>query len=155
MSARASQHDRTPAADDVDAELVTALRLAVMRLARQLRRHGSHDITPSQLSTLATIERHGPMTLRRVAEVENVQPPSVSRIVGALEGEGLVERTAHATDKRSALVQVTPHGSRVLEHIRSDREAWLRGRLADLTPAERATLAGTLPLLQQLIDGAP
>ena len=155
MSARATHTDRPTDADEVDPELVTALRLAVMRLARQLRRHGNQDITPSQLSTLATIERHGPMTLRRVAEVENVQPPSVSRIVGALEGEGFVERTAHATDRRSALVQVTPLGSRVLERIRSDREAWLRGRLADLTPAERKKLAGTLPLLQQLIDGGP
>jgi DNA-binding MarR family transcriptional regulator len=126
-----------------------------MRLARRLRQHSDPAITPSQLSTLSTIERHGPLTLRRVAELENVQPPSVSRIVGALEGEGLVERAAHATDRRSALVQVTPAGRTALDTIRSDREAWLRERLADLSETDRARLDAALPALERLVGGSP
>lgn len=149
-----SSGDAEPGSE-VDPELVTHLRLAVMRLARRLRQHSDPAITPSQLSTLSTIERHGPLTLRGVAELENVQPPSVSRIVGALEGEGLVERAAHETDRRSALVQVTPAGKAALEAIRSDREAWLRERIADLSQPDRKRLEAALPALERLVGGAP
>ncbi|MEZ5145104.1 MAG: MarR family transcriptional regulator [Acidimicrobiales bacterium] len=154
MSGKATTDDDS-AETPLDPELVSRLRLAVMRLARRMRQQGNQALTPSQLSTLSTIERDGPLTLGRVAELENVQPPSVSRIVGALEGDGLVERMVHETDRRSALVAITPAGEGALEAIRSDREAWLGEQVARLTPGERRRLDAALPVLERLLGSTP
>ena len=141
----------TPASGQTDSELVAGLRLAAMRLSRRLRRESGDDITPSQLAILATVERYGPLPLGRIAEVEGVQPPTVTRIVGWLEGEGLVKLVASTEDRRSKVVTVTAKGSKRLERIRSNRNAWLACRLDELTPAERSTVAEALPVLEKLL----
>src|SRR5947209_11398513 len=98
----------------VDTELPARLRLAITRVARRLRQEGDTEVTPSQMSALATIDRQGPITLSELASVEKVQPPSLTRVVAALEGAGLVSRTIDLADRRVARVAVTADGRRVL-----------------------------------------
>jgi DNA-binding MarR family transcriptional regulator len=131
---------------------ITRLRLAALRLARRLRQHTSHGITHSQLSALATIDRNGPLSLGELAQMENVRPPSISRIVAALEGDGYVERVVGATDKRVALVQVTPKASEELEAIRSERDAWLAERMGTLSEDDRRRIMEALPALEALLE---
>jgi DNA-binding MarR family transcriptional regulator len=135
-----------------DDETVNRLRMVVLRLSRRLRQQVHSGITPSQLSALAMVERHGPLTLGDLANLENVQPPSISRIVGALEGEGWVERTTDERDRRVSLVQTTATGRRELRQIRSERSAWLRRRLDSLDEADRRCLAEALPALERLLE---
>jgi DNA-binding MarR family transcriptional regulator len=135
-----------------DDETVNRLRMVVLRLSRRLRQQVHSGITPSQLSALAMVDRHGPLTLGDLANLENVQPPSISRIVGALEGEGWVERTADERDRRVSLVQTTAAGRRELRQIRSERSAWLRRRLDSLDEADRRCLAVALPALERLLE---
>lgn len=135
-----------------DASTTTRLRMAFLRIARRLRQQNRTGITPSQLSALATIDRHGPLSLGELAALENVQPPSISRIVGSLEGDGLVERAAGEHDRRVALVQVTPAGAAELRQVRQERDAWLAGRLDTLTASERKALLAALPALEKLLD---
>ena len=143
----------------MDQELVTRTRLAVLRLARRLRQQMVPGITPSQQSALAAIEHRGPLTLGELAAYENVQPPSITRIVGNLEAAELVERTTAAADRRVSLVQVTQRGRDELQAIRSQRDAWLAGQLATLTPRELATVRDALPVLDRILgldeDGQP
>lgn len=131
---------------------ISRLRLALSRLARRLRQEGAQGITQSQLSALAAIDRHGPLTLGELAAMERVSAPSISRVVGALEGEGLVSRAADPDDGRVALVEVTPAAHRQLEAIRRQRDAWLTRRVGALDPAERAALLAALPVLEHLLD---
>jgi DNA-binding MarR family transcriptional regulator len=135
-----------------DTELVTRTRLAVLRLARRLRQQTLPGITPSQQSALAAIDRRGPLTLGELAAFENVRPPSITRIVAALEAEQWVERTTDPDDRRVTTVQATDRGRRELRRIREERNAWLAERLADLDDEERARLAAALPVLERLID---
>jgi hypothetical protein len=65
---------------DLDAELTTRLRLGVTRLARKLRQQAEPGITPSLLMALSSIERHGRITMGELCAVEQVQPPSMTRI---------------------------------------------------------------------------
>src|ERR1700752_2984474 len=102
-----------------DTELASRLRLAVMRLARILRQKAQDPITPSQLSALVSVEREGPVTLGELASLESVQPPSMTRIVVALEERGLVVREADPADRRIARVHITATGRRLLEKNRS------------------------------------
>ncbi len=134
-------------------EDVARLRLVLLRLARRLRQNAP-GMTQSQLSALASVDREGPLTIGDLAALENVQPPSISRIVGALEGEGWIERVTDPRDARVALVQVTRKGRKELERIRADRDAWLDRRLVTLTPAERKKLHAALPALEHLLVSA-
>src|SRR5579883_2409655 len=134
----------------VEVAVTPRLRLATMRLARLLRQHDGAALSQSLLSALATVHRCGPMTLGRLAELERVQPPSMTRIVGHLEEKGLMARVPDETDRRVARVSVTPAGAAYLEEIRSQRDSYLADRLAELSPAERRALAAALPALERL-----
>jgi DNA-binding MarR family transcriptional regulator len=130
--------------------LPSQLRLAVMRLSRRLRQEAVGDITPSQLSALSTIERAGPLSLGDLADLERVAPPSMTRIAGRLEEEGLVVRKVDTTDRRIARVAISDTGRDLLKQTRTRRDAYLAARLRALSPEERATLARALPLLERL-----
>ena len=142
-----------PARDDATVlPLAASLRLAVMRLARRLRQQGEADITPSMLSALSTIERHGPMTLSELAAHERVQRPTVTTILGRLESAGLVAKDTDLDDRRVTWVSLSPEGRRFVEAARSKKTAYLARRLARLGAADREVLARALPILERLVD---
>ncbi|MCU0311073.1 MAG: MarR family transcriptional regulator [Acidimicrobiales bacterium] len=143
---------RDPAVDDATA---SRLRLAVLRLARRLRQESPPGITPSQLSALASIDHLGPVAIGDLAAHENVQPPTISRIVGTLEGDGWVERIGDENDRRIALVRATPKARRELARIRRDRNAYLARRLAHLSPDELDAVLTALPALERLLQEDP
>jgi len=135
----------------VDAEEVTRLRVVLTRLARRLRQTAGPGITPSQLSVLFTVDRSGPLTPGELADLEEVQPPTVSRIIGGLEGDGLVTRTAAEGDRRTAVVAITPAGRKTLSQIQLRRDVWLARRTDSLNERDGASLAAALPVLERLL----
>jgi len=133
--------------------LAAELRMAIMRTSRRLRQERStDDVTPGQYSVLAVLDRHGPCTPRELAAHEKVQPPSMTRTVAALAELGLVGRTEHPTDGRQVLVSLSAEGRVVVSETRRRRDAWLARRLAELTPAERDTLADAAALLLRVAE---
>lgn len=126
------------------------LRLVLMRLGRRIRQSATGELTPSQLSVLATIVTHGPLTLGDVAAHERVQPPSITRTVKALERLGLVARTS-ASDRRVTMVELTLVGEATMDEIRSARTQWLAEQLSTLGPQEVSRLSKALPILEQLL----
>lgn len=145
----------TPSQTRSDAGLATALRISVSRLARRLRAERQSkglepDLSDTQLAALAALERHTAMTPGELADHEKVQPPSMTRVITALEERGLVVRAPHATDRRQVVLTVTDHGRTVVQQSRRLREAWLAQRLRELTPQERAALRAAAPILEKL-----
>lgn len=136
----------------VDGELAADLRLAVMRLARRLRQQGHGEATPSMLSALSTLEQAGPMTLGELAAIERITPPSLTRILGRLEEEGLVERHVHRDDRRVSLVSAAAAGRNLLERNRSRKDAYLAARIRELTGEDRGRLRAALPVLEGLVE---
>jgi len=134
-----------------DAALASELRTSVMRLARRLRRMRT-DTTLSlgQLAALGTLDRHGPLTPGELAAHERVQPPSMTRIVKALESEGFVTRQPHPTDGRQVVVALAPDGVALLHADRRRRDAWLAQRLCELAPEEREVLRRAAAVLDKL-----
>jgi len=143
----------TTTADPDEAALAARLRLAVTRLHRSLRQQADAGLTPSQVSALAGVERLGSPTLGALAAREAVQPPSMTRIVSALEELGYVTRVADPSDRRVARITVTPSGEAVLRQIRSLKNAFLAERVAALDPTARAALGDLTSLLERLVDG--
>ena len=143
------------AAEVAVAELAGRLRLATTRLARRLRQEADAGLTPSQLSALAVVDHRGPLTLGALAEIEQVAPPSATKVVAKLEAEGLVERTVDPTDRRFVLVAITDAGRALMDRSRQRRTAWLAGRLHRLDPARRADLVAALDVLEELSLAEP
>ena len=140
-----------PSATRADTELASALRMSVMRLARRLRAHRlDSGLSLTQLGALATLDAHGAMTPRELAEHEKVQPPSVTRVIAALESRGLATRTPHPTDGRQQIVAPTAAGRALLREDGRQREVWLARQLATLTAEERDVLRAAAPILQRL-----
>ncbi|GAA2400101.1 MarR family transcriptional regulator [Nonomuraea africana] len=134
-----------------DAGLASALRVSLARLTRRLRRQAAaHTLTPTQFATLAAVERHSGITPGELAELEKVQPPSMTRVIAALEERGLVARSPHPTDRRQVTVVVTDTAKALLKEERRLKEAWLTHRLKELTPEERAVLRQAAPILEKL-----
>ena len=137
----------------VDATALAArLRLAVTRLARRLRQEAEAGVTPSMLSALSSAERQGSLTMRDLCHAEQVQPPTMTRIVAALVEAGLVVREQDPADGRVAWVTVTTEGRRLLERSRRRKEAYLAKSLRSLEPEELRTLEAAAEILERLTD---
>ena len=135
-------------------ELASALRLSVMRLARRMRAvRADTSLTLTQLATLATLERRGPLTPRELAAAERVQPPSMTRIAASLEAAGLVTRADHPTDGRQVLLSIAPAGVALLREDRRRREAWLAQQLRGLDPEDLDVLRRATAVLDRLAGG--
>ena len=136
------------------AALAHDLRLAVMRLSRRLRNQlVDSSVTLTHLAALSTLKRHGPMSPGELAGHERVQPPSMTRVVVALEGMGLVTRTPHPTDGRQVVIDLTPAAEELLATEARAREAWLTGQLQQLTAEERTVLREAAVIMDKLASG--
>ncbi|MGH8867242.1 MAG: MarR family transcriptional regulator [Actinomycetes bacterium] len=134
-----------------DPKLSSGLRISVMRLARRLRAERLDTaLSLNQLAALATLDRHGAMSLARLAAHERVRPPSMTRMVACLEQDGLVTRAPHASDRRQFVIAISDAGARLLAEDRRKREVWLARRLAELTAEEREVLRAAAPILDRL-----
>jgi DNA-binding MarR family transcriptional regulator len=135
-----------------DAETAARMRLAILRLSRRLRQQVAGGVTSSQVSALATVERLGTPTLGELAASEQVQPPSMTKIVVGLETAGLVQRQEDDSDGRIVRVRLTADGRRALQRSRSLRTAYLVRRVRALPEDERARVEDAVRLLEHLVD---
>lgn len=132
-------------------DLASRLRLSVVRLNRRLRSQRTDEtVSLTQISALATLHRCGPMTPSELAASERVRPPSMTRVIAALEEEGLVSRRDHPTDGRQSIIELSPKGAELLAEEASAKERWLDKRLAELTEEERAVLVRAAEIIDRM-----
>jgi DNA-binding MarR family transcriptional regulator len=147
----AAQPATAPGADLT--ETASRLRLAVNRMARRLRQEAGGELGPASVSALASIERRGPLTPSELAEIEGVRRPTATRLLGRLCEEGYVSRTQDPDDGRSAIVDITPEGRKILNRLRKRKTAYLAKRMKDLPESELAILASATEILERMLEG--
>jgi DNA-binding MarR family transcriptional regulator len=136
----------------VDA-VADALHTAAVHLSRRLRvEDEARGISAPRLSALATLVATGPMRIGALAQAEQVEPPTMTRLVDAMERDGLVRRQPDLQDQRAVVLRATPKGHRTLERDRSRRVAVLADHVRTLSPAQRATLAAGVEALRSMLD---
>ena len=140
---------------EVDTELAARLRLAIARTARRLRQEAGTDLGPSQLASLATIERHGPLAPSELAQRERIKRPTATRILGHLEGAGLVERVRDPEDGRASILSITREGRALLRKLRARKTAYLAQHLRDLDPDDVAALERAADVLERMLEDHP
>jgi DNA-binding MarR family transcriptional regulator len=96
--------------------------------------------------------RHGPLALSAIAVREQLSLPMVSKVVAALEAEGLVLRSSDPTDARVSLVDVSDGGRAWIAETRRRRDQWLAARLANTDADERAALAQTIATFERILE---
>ena len=148
--ARPAAQDAAPP-DDAAVQVADRLHSAAIHLLRSLRREDDAvGLSAPRLSALSVVVFAGPVTLGALAAAEQVRPPTMTRLVQALEAEGLVTRHPDPADGRVVRVAATARGRRLLAAGRARRVAALARRLAALPPAERRALAQAAELVERL-----
>jgi DNA-binding MarR family transcriptional regulator len=145
----------SPDAVSPEAEQIgAALRLVIGRIARRLRQtHAVGELTMSEVSVLARLERDGPSTPSTLAEQERIRPQAMATTIAGLEERGLVLRSPDATDGRRAVLTVTETGRTTVLNRRSESAQRLATVLDSAFDAtERDHLSAVLPLLDRLAE---
>jgi DNA-binding MarR family transcriptional regulator len=133
--------------------LAELLHSTAIRLLRTLRRvDESSGLTAPRLSALSVIVFNGPITLGKLAEAEQVRPPTMTRIVNALEEQLLVVKAKDASDGRLIRIVATTKGKRVLLRGRARRVEFLTGQIKHMDKVEQENLSAALVTIQKLID---
>src|SRR5437660_10831768 len=138
------------------AEIAERLHSAAIHLLRRLRvTDRASGIGPAQLSALSVLVFGGPRTLGELAAAEQVRPPTMTRIVQALEAARLVRRERDSRDGRVHRLQATAKGRRVMQHGRERRVANLAALLARLTPGEIDRVRDAAELVERALAQQP
>ena len=130
----------------------TDLRVALVRIQRQLRSKTASDITPSQSSALSRIEQSGPVRSGTLAELEGTTAATMSRVIDSLADRHLIDRVPDPLDGRASLVRLSPQGGALLNEIRARYTEVLRGAMAELTDEEQRVVRRAVPVLERLSD---
>lgn len=145
MSRKASRLDARPAA------VADRLHSAAIRLLRRLRKEDdSAGIGASRLSALSVAVFAGPVTMGQLAAAEQVSAPTMTRLIAAMERDGLVRREDDAEDGRVVWIRATAKGSRILHDARRRRVAALTDDLGTLDRAELRLLARAAEIVERL-----
>jgi DNA-binding MarR family transcriptional regulator len=122
-------------------ELADRLHSAAIHLLRLVRvQDTASGLGSARLSALSVIVFGGPVSLNNLARAEQVRPPTMSRIVDALEAAGLARRRTDERDRRAVLIEPTSRGAAMLKQGRKRRVRFLAARLARLNAAELAQI---------------
>ncbi len=144
-----SERKRADGASPVLDELADRLHSLAIRLLRTVR---SEDIAANlsgpRLSALSVIVFAGPLSMGALADAEQVRPPTMTRLVQALEADGLVEREPDPQDGRQVRVRATAKGRRLLDAGRLRRVQALAARMEPLTATARADVARAVEALE-------
>ena len=132
------------------------LHSAAIYLLRRARvRDAELGLSGPRLSALSVVVVAGPVSVRDLAAAEQVRSPTMTRLVDALQRDGLVTREPNPADARSVLIRATASGRLVLSRGRSRRVEDLAARLAGLEAEDLGTLADAAALMERLARERP
>ena len=130
------------------------LHSTAIHLLRRLRvEDEALGISAPRLSVLSVLVFVGPMRIGALAQAEQVEPPTMTRLVDGLERDGYVTRAPDPEDARAVQVRATSRGTRALKRGRAMRVDALASALQGLSPAELASLDGGVDILARVLSG--
>ena len=133
-------------------ELARQLHSVAIHLLRRLRRTDDQmGLSGPRASALSVLVFGGPTSLALLAKAEQVKPPTMARLVDALEAAGLARRAVDKSDLRAVRIQATAKGRKLLLEGRARRLRQLTQMLEGATTAEQAALADAVSTQQRLL----
>jgi DNA-binding MarR family transcriptional regulator len=133
-----------------DGGAVMAAATSIMRGQQIVQAQVDEALRPYQLTfaryealVLLSFTRTGALPMGKMGQRLMIHPTSVTNIVDRLEAQGLVRRLAHATDRRTTLVEITDEGRQLVQVATKDVVATAFG-LDALSEEELDQLTGLL-----------
>jgi DNA-binding MarR family transcriptional regulator len=128
-----------------------AMHSAAIHLLRGVRKEDVRaGVGPARLSVLSVLVFGGPARLSDLARIEQVRPPTMSKIVAGLEQRGLVKRRPNPRDARVASIEATARGTKLLQDGRRRRVARLAKSLQGLAVAEIELLGRAAAIIERV-----
>lgn len=115
----------------------------------------AYGFSAARLSALSVVVFGGPTALGRLARAEQVSAPTMSKLVDALEREGLVTREPDERDRRAVVVAATEEGKRILVEGRRRRIEELARLFEELSSGELDTLDEAAAIVERQIARPP
>lgn len=113
-----------------------------------------HGLTPARAEVLWVLHGTGPRTQRELSQILKCTPRNVTGLVDALQGAGFVERSAHPTDRRAIMVQLSEQGRALIADWSADRTHGTTQVLGDIPAADLATFSAVLDRVLARLRGA-
>jgi DNA-binding MarR family transcriptional regulator len=128
------------------------LHSAAIHLLRRLRvEDEALGISAPRLSALSVLVFAGPKRIGELAQIEQVEPPTMTRLVDGLQRDGYVTRSPDPNDARAVTVQATARGRAALLEGRRRRVEAFSALLSGLPRRELATLARGVTALERAL----
>ncbi len=108
------------------------------------RRAACHGLTRAQWVILFRLNCQPGLSQKELAEILEVEPITVARLIDRLEEHGMVERRADLGDRRVWRLHLLPPARPVLEALHQERATMLSQTTAGLDPATIATVVDAL-----------
>jgi DNA-binding MarR family transcriptional regulator len=109
-------------------------------------------LSPSRISTLSVVVFAGPLTLGELAAAERVTPPTMTRLVAALESSGFVRRDPDPEDRRAVRIRATAKGRALLLKGRSRRVDRLVARMRSLDAKEVRAMGTAAEVIERIVN---
>jgi MarR family transcriptional regulator for hemolysin len=129
-------------------DVARLLRVAIDKRARM------HDMTRAQWAMLIWLNRHSGLSQKELAEMLEVEPITVARLVDRLEQRGMVERRPDPTDRRVWRLHLRPEARTILDEINEERSDIARITTAGIDPETLATMAAGLARMKATLCGS-
>lgn len=143
MASRTSRNHTVTVAD--------ALHSAAIHLLRAVRKEDERSgVGPARLSALSVLVFGGAVRLTELARIEQVKPPTMTKVIAGLEASGLVKRRVDAEDARAVRLEATPRGTKLLQEGRRRRVERLAAALHELAPGEVAVLSRAAAIIERV-----
>lgn len=123
---------------------------------QEARRFG---MTRAQWGVLFRLQRNEGLKQSELADLLEVQPITLTRLIDRLCDNGLIERRSDPNDRRAKRLFLTPAAKPVLEKVTAAAETMMASVLTGLDPAARKAMRATLTMLKsnlrQIVQGRP
>ena len=106
-------------------------------------------ITRAKWAVLARLERFEGLKQAELAEMLDLQPISLTRLLDGLSDNGLIERRPDANDRRAKRLYLTPAARPLLERLGGLGEDLMDTALAGLDDAATASLLADLTTVKE------
>jgi MarR family transcriptional regulator for hemolysin len=148
---------RDEGAGEPDGRLALGRRLGFA--AKASRGYVEHRLAAAGSSfavwtALYALKAKGPLIQRELAELLNVEGPTLTRHLARMETQGLVERRRASADRRAAVVHLTPAGEALHDHLSTIVAASGDIVLRGFSPREIEEFAGYLNRLIANVEAA-
>lgn len=140
----------SPTPNEAGAELLEVVPQLMRAIRDQMREHRAVDLSVPEFRTLGLLNQHPGASLTAVADHIGLKLPSMSKLMDGLVARRLVTRKFEAMDRRRVMLELTARGRAILESARASTQAYLAEVLAELSPAERATVVQAMRVLSPL-----